>query len=475
MNSKKSLVKFFISFGRFIKSETVRSKIRKRSNDFTRKLKFPWYDVLYYLIFRNEKNTPAELTKYYSSIGKSDLRISRQAAFKAFKKVNPNVFYCLIEQFSKLFYKTDLVKKHKGYLLIAADGTTNNLVATEESLDQYGFIQNQYILSKEDAIKATCRSMALYDVTNGLIVDFSMNPFKRSEIPLVIEQLDKCHSLFRNQKSIFLADRYFGSVELFSILEHYGMNYCIRGKTNFFKKQIAEMKSNDEWISVTLNKAWQKRLKHPIAKDRFEKDSELKIRVVKFKHTYMDKEGHLVTTQLIYFTNLSQDEFDTNEIISLYSKRWDIECSYKTLKTDYEWERYFSKDSDTETCAILAKVIFHNINGIIRKELNEELETLKNKDNKYGCVVNIVQLSQLLRHNLLHRYMRNGNRNSVENILQLTYDLIHKIKVPVRPDRHNKRWGRHATSSNPTRFRIDGRNWPNTVYANGHMHTVAPQ
>lgn len=474
MNYKKIIAKLFSDFGKFIKSDTVKCKIKKHPNDFVREFKFPWYDVLYYLIFRNEKNTPSELTNYYSSIGKCEMRISRQAAFKALKKVNPDVFYCLIEQFSKMFYKTDLVKKYKGYILLAADGTTNNLIATKESLEQYGFIKNSHVHSEKDATKATSRSMALYDVTNGLIVDFSMNPYKRSEIPIVIEHIERCHHLFDNYRSIFLADRYFASVELFSILENYGMKYCIRGKSNFFKKQVATMKSDDEWITVTLDRLWLKRLKYQIAKERFEKDATIKIRVVKFKYTYYDKKGNAITSQLIYFTNLNQKEFDTKEIISLYSKRWDIECSYKTLKSDYEWERYFSKNSDTENCAILSKVIFHNINGVVRKELNKELESTNDKDNKYNYVINIVQLNQLLRKNMLNRYMRSANRNAIEKILQLIYDLINKIKVPVRPNRHCKRWGRHASSSNPTRFRIDGRNWPNTAYINGHVQTIAP-
>ena len=67
------------------------------------------------------------------------------------------------------------------------------------------------------------------------------------------------------------------------------------------------------------------------------------------------------------FTNLSENKFSTQDIINLYLQRWDIECSYKTLKTDYEWERFNSEDCDWEMCCIYAKIIFHSLIGIIRK------------------------------------------------------------------------------------------------------------
>lgn len=94
---------------------------------------------------------PSEPAKYYRSISKGDLRISRQAAFKVIKKVNPNIFHLLINEFSELFYKSNLVKTFKGYILLAADGTTNNFIASK----RYDFIINRHIKKENNAKKAT--------------------------------------------------------------------------------------------------------------------------------------------------------------------------------------------------------------------------------------------------------------------------------------------------------------------------------
>lgn len=190
----------FGKFGSYIRSNRVRHLIRKQPNDFVRVFKFPWYDVLLYLIFRTEKCTQSELSKYYSDIGRSNLRISKQAAFKALKKVNPNVFLDLIHNFARFFYESDLVKTYKGYILLAEDGTANELQPSKKALDRFGFVINQFIRNDKDAQKATSRSAALYDITNGLIVDFTMNPYKKSEIPIAIDHLANCHSLFDHKK-----------------------------------------------------------------------------------------------------------------------------------------------------------------------------------------------------------------------------------------------------------------------------------
>ncbi|MCB7430711.1 hypothetical protein LI224_20485, partial [Erysipelatoclostridium ramosum] len=68
------------------------------------------------------------------------------------------------------------------------------------------------------------------------------------------------------------------------------------------------------WIEVKLDKTWLKRLKYDIAKERFQRNPTIQIRVVKKSYTYTDKKGNIHHTDLIYFTNLSEKEFSTNEI-----------------------------------------------------------------------------------------------------------------------------------------------------------------
>lgn len=474
-SSLNEVNKLFCSFGKYIRSEEVRNLSRKHPNDFVRVYKFPWYDALLYLIFRNEKCVQSELSDYYNAIGKPKLRISKQALFKAINKIDYKVFETLIYKFAQLFYSSDLVKTYKGYVLLAEDGTTLQINKTAESLKEFGYAKNVCVKTEEDATKAVSRSAALYDVTNGLIIDFSMNPYKKSEIPIAIEQLERSHHLLHGLKAIYMCDRYYDSVELFSILEGYSFKYCARAKSNFFKKYVKQMKTNDEWITVKIDETWKRRLKYEQPKQRFLENDEIKIRVVKYTYRYKDKYGKIIETDMMYFTNLSEEEFSTEEIASLYSKRWDIETSYKTLKSDMEWERYFSKECDIERCSIYAKVLLHNINGIIRKEMDDYLiEDAIQNNNQYIYQTNIAQLSKMLTEGGVCRWIRSQNNQAIDNLLETIYLHLHKIKVPIRKNRHFKRWGRHISRSHPFRYRLDGRQWPNVVYVNGHLQTIRP-
>lgn len=126
-------------------------------------------------------------------------------------------------------------------------------------------------------------------------------------------------------------------------------------------------------------------------------------------------------------------------------------------------------------CCIYAKVIFHNLIGIVRKELNEMLILdAEKKNNKYEYTANVVQLSKFLRENNLCRWIRSCNKKTIEKLIDLVIIFIHKIKVPIRPGRHNQRWGRVVKCSNPIRFRLDGRNWPKVAYQSGKLKTTQP-
>lgn len=124
-------------------------------------------------------------------------------------------------------------------------------------------------------------------------------------------------------------------------------------------------------------------------------------------------------------------------------------------------------------CCIYAKIIFHSLIGITRKELNSLLDQDPNNEkNKHKYTVNIVQLSTMLRQNNLCRILKSSNTKSMKRLVELVLKLIHKIKVPIRPGRHNLRWG--ITVSNLFRYKLDGRNYLKVICKNGLLMTSRP-
>ena len=385
----------FSDFSLYLHSSTVNDLCRKHVSDFTRNRKMNFYMILYYFIFRNKLTTNSELSHFYASLDQFEKRISKQALNKAIKKVNPNVFVHLINQFASIFYSSGLSKTYKGYHVLAEDGTYMDIPYNIINLNEFQYATNQHIHDMFDVLKVQSKAGGLYDVLNGLFVDFSLRPAPYSETPLAFEHLYRTSDIFKDKKVIYIADRNYGSAEIISHLEFLGYSYCIRGKSYFYKKQVAEMTSDDEWIEVNVDEKWVRRFRFSDEAIESRKENPvLKIRVIKRKYEYKGSEGNIVSEDFIYFTNLSQEEFDADEIIALYTSRWDIEVSYKTLKTVMELERFISEDGDVSKCSIYGKILFHNIVGVIRKEFNDNLNK-KSKEKKYN--VNITQLIEAVK------------------------------------------------------------------------------
>lgn len=469
-----SIAKFFDDFNSIIFSNVTRSLCRKTRFAFTRDRNMTFYNLIYYLIFRHCDTTNTDLSAFYSALSLFDKRISKQALHKGMQKLNPNVFSYLIKQFATLFYSSNLSKTFKGYTLIGEDGTFIEIPYNVLNIYHYQFTTNQHVHDMFDVKKVSSKAGGLYDITNGMFIDFSMRPAPYSETPLAFEHLYRTTDMLKNKKVLYLADRYYGSAEIISHLESLDYKYCIRGKSNFYKAQVASMKTNDEWIEVAIDEKWLNRFRFsPEAILLRKQEPIVKIRVVKYNYQYKNQKDEEIEEELIFFTNLSEEEFSTGEILSLYSKRWDLEVSYKTLKTKQELERYVSADGDVAKCCVLAKVIFHNIAGVVRKELNQYLEETKAVGRKQ-YVVNISQLQEIMIHTNILSSMLYGKKLQTRKILNSIVGILDKIKVPIRPDRHYKRWGRIITSAPSYRFRLDGRNHPKVRRYKGVLMTISP-
>ena len=135
---------------------------------------------------------------------------------------------------------------------------------------------------------------------------------------------------------------------------------------SFFDEII--LKFDDDRIKVDIDKKWLKSFRFsPEAKELRKENPTLKIRVIKREYQYTDNKNKDHCENLIYFTNLSSESFTTAEIMEIYSRRWDIEVSYKTMKTTQEVERHISSDGDVARNDIYAKVLFYNIAGCYKK------------------------------------------------------------------------------------------------------------
>ena len=387
---------------------------------------------------------------------------------KALRKVNPDALSHLIREFARLFYNSTAVKTYRGYLLLAEDGSTIEAPLSDASLNLFGFQINQYVRNKEQAKKTNSKMGGLFDITNGFFINATMGNHNDSEIPLGYKNLEGALSYLKNRKVIYMTDRYYGSIELFQFLENNSFNYCVRGKANFYKDLVANIE-NDGWITVRITPQILQRIKNQKVRTALKKKGNLKIRVVKHYLEHPNKDGE---TYHIYFTNLSEENFSTGDIADLYSRRWEIETNYKFFKIDLEAERFNTNCPRVFKCKVMGKLLALNFIGIIKAEIDAILihkKTLKYRD---GFKTKFCVIKDFVYSNFLGKMIKR-DLNSLKKLVVSIHKFSQKNIVPIRKNRHYRRYGRFVKSAPSYRFTTDGRNHPKLRSTKFGMRTVA--
>lgn len=469
---KQELSKFLESFHKKCDSSEIRSMARTRSCDFTRDRILTVGNLILYSMFRNRLTTNKDITSFFTRIQKVDQLVSKQAVHQALMKLNPNAFTEMIKHFRNTFYESKLVKKQKGHILLAVDGTTAEIPLSYMNLLNYGYSIRKKSDDIDSAKKVTARASGIYDITNGFFLDFQLKHYKVSEIPLFVSHIYRVYESLGKHKTIVITDRYYGSIELIALLEMLGLKYIMRAKKNYFKEEVKRIEA-DGHISITVDDKWLKRFKYTEEIKEYTKENpNFDIRVVKHKYEYTNKRGEQEESHLTYFTNLSEEDFTANDIISTYKERWRIETAYKTIKSTLETERFNSSNSNQIQCKLYGKILMTNLVGIIEQELNACLKDKETRVMKSGFRVNLDNLLSLIMDSQILKllYDRVKKTKFTKTISEIVDKAIKKV-VPIRPDRHEQRWGRFMVSAPSYRYRLDGRNNPKLRRYKGGLMT----
>ena len=122
-------------------------------------------------------------------------------------------------------------------------------------------------------------------------------------------------------------------------------------------------------------------------------------------------------------TNLPEDIYPTSEIKRLYSLRWGIETSFRSLKYTVGLLYFHSKKAEYIRHEIVARLIMYNFSEMITAHV-----IIHKKDRKYDCKINFAVAVHVCR-----LFLR-GDISPPDLEAQLSRNI-----VPIRPDRKRKR------------------------------------
>jgi len=353
-----------------------------------------------------------------------DLNTATTSAFvQQREKILPSAFEDLFEKFTATHLKP---RNHRGYRLLAADGSDLHSPTNPDNADTY--FQSQPAAKGYNLTHLN----ALYDLCNRIYVDALTEPRRsENERRALADMVDRSAI---GGRVIVIGDRGYESYNVFAHIERKGWNYIIRVKdlgSNgilsglplpyddefdvcfhriLTRKQTKEVKARpDVYRVMPQNQVFD------FLPLQTKEDYPISFRVVRIKIA----EGSYETI----LTNLDARHFPPCELKELYRMRWGIETSFRELKYSVGLTNFHAKKREYIVQEIFARLIMYNFAEMITSHV-----VISQTDTKHAYQVNFTVAIHICRHFL----RSNVPPTHVEA-------LIRKNVLPVREDRSNIR------------------------------------
>lgn len=211
----------------------------------------------------------------------------------------------------------------------------------------------------------------LYDVVSNYVVDAQIGSIGVSEREYAKRNLTY-FSKICDVKDIVIFDRGYPSRDMIAVMSDMGCKYLMRLQRSTFKG-IKENPSSDFRVDIVVG------------------DCTYSVRVVRVTLNTGEVETLI--------TNLSEDEFCTNDFLDLYFLRWGIETVYDTLKNKLLIEKFAGKSTIAVLQEYYAMMFILNCVAAMSATINRKLTSIKS-GCKYQYRANVNLMIGYFKHRL---------------------------------------------------------------------------
>lgn len=400
-------------------NEAVKSLFVNSAESFTRDRKLTIQKLVGILINMPKRSLSIELKEFFDIL--DDHKLATKGAFSLQRsKLLPEFFQVwnswLVDSFYRHYGKK--IKRWKGFRVLAADGSTENLLNKKDVIDFFGTWNNQHFNTP------MARIMQIYDVLNDITIFSNLYPIKMGEKTIMNNRVDTLYS-----DSITLFDRGFPSYELMYLMinSEKPKHFVIRCKADFNAevKQFKRSRKKDKTIQLKATSIAIANLREKGFV--ITKQTEMKVRMVKIKLTSGETE--------ILLTNLYNEQLYTiDDLYYLYGMRWTIETSYGMQKNQQQIEQFSGHRVICIQQDFHASVFVANLQSLINKQCEDYLQRT-NLNRKYNHKINRNISWGILKNNIVKLFFS----NEPLDILVKLQRIFERYTEPIRPDRKYKR------------------------------------
>jgi hypothetical protein len=411
-------LKYFLST--VAEDANIRKLVTYAGKDFSRTRKLPIQHVASLIINMPKRSLSIEIQEFFSSLGK-DKEAGTKGAFSLQRTKLKALFFevwnkWLVDCFYQ--YYGDKVKRWRGFLLQAVDGSTAYLLNKKEVIEYFGTQDNQYTSIP------MARVMQVQDILNDITVWGAIDPITKSEQAIMANQVFRLLG-----DSVTLFDRGYTSFALMYLMrnEETPRHFVIRSKLSFNSEVKRFLRSRKNSKTVTLTPA-----DNAIATLRehgyiVTANTALKVRMVKIKLATGETE--------VLLTDLYDEKIFTIEDLKyLYGLRWGIETTYYKQKNQQQMEQFSGHRVICIKQDYAAGLFVANLQSLIEKQCENYLQKINTK-RKHRYRINRNVSWAWMKHTIVRLFL---NDNPEEVLLRLQ-TLFERNIEPIRPGRHNPR------------------------------------
>lgn len=330
-----------------------------------------------------------------------------------------------------LYLRKNKIKRWKGYLLLAVDGSGIRVPDTPSNRQLIGVHKNQH------GGIAACKILAVHDVLNRILFHIFLHP--RS-----IAELVALHHNFEvlPKDAITIYDRHFCDSLLLDRHLKSGKPCLIRMKTKGVKvvEKFLKSKKTDDIVEFQIGERayYSARDKYGL-RNKHPKFSTFKIRLIRVELSTGEIE--VLATNLFNHT-----KFPTSDFKDLYAKRWGVETAFDELKNQLKLGVFSGYKTNIVLQDLWSVFIFYNIRSMFLLEAQSQLD-----QEKQSCQINRNIAISILQKNwieLLLSKQQNKNIKQAIGLMKRYYEK-RRIRPPTKRQRKHMRANeRYMTEKN---------------------------
>jgi len=393
---------------------------RVRPSDFTRERCLPFHKVFLLLINFLTKSIQAELDNLFRVILHRELpvnEVTKSAFCLARKKLCHSAFVELDKDQIDFFYQIGDYNTWNDFRLIGVDGSTARLPASSEIQATYGIHD-----TSESGTQLTYARLSIaHDLLNNLTIDSIMSGYDDNEHNLALK-----HTSVFKPGDLVVCDRNYASFWMFALLKSKNVDFCFRLKVGSWKSAQYLVEGPDQEMITEIYPSKQsakKCLELGISK------APIRLRFVCI--TLVTGEKEVLVTSLT-----DHEKYPYSAFSQLYQFRWQVEESYKIMKSRLEMENFSGKSYLSVQQDFHAKIFSCNLTAILVSGAEGIVEE-KCKKRKSTYKINFTQALNRMKNSIILLFFR--EKEIAEMYIEELVLLFAANLEPVRKERNFQR------------------------------------